>query len=78
MRLSIFVYSELLGTRVVIGVRQSEVQTYTGRALCGGGCAPHVHARHLYRGRKDEVSLRVSAAAKKRRAVCLAPPRLVG
>jgi len=54
-----FVYVELLGTRVVSGVRQSKFRTYTGRGTLRGWLRTvMLHAVvDLYRGRKDEVSL---------------------
>src|SRR6266404_7536712 len=54
-----FVYVELLGTRIVGGVRQSKFRTYTGRGTLRGWLRTvMLHAVvDLYRGRKDEVSL---------------------
>jgi len=54
-----FVYVELLGTRIVSGVRQSKFRTYTGRGTLRGWLRTvMLHAVvDLYRGRKDEVSL---------------------
>jgi RNA polymerase sigma-70 factor len=54
-----FVYVELLGTRVVSGVRQSKFRTYTGRGTLRGWLRTvMLHAVvDLYRGRKDEISL---------------------
>ena len=54
-----FVYVELLGTRVVDGVRQSKFRTYTGRGTLRGWLRTvMLHAVvDLYRGRKDEISL---------------------
>ncbi|MDX6500799.1 MAG: polymerase sigma-70 factor, subfamily [Blastocatellia bacterium] len=54
-----FVYVELLGTKVVAGVRQSKFRTYTGRGTLRGWLRTvMLHAVvDLYRGRKDEISL---------------------
>src|SRR6266403_2978473 len=54
-----FVYVELLGTKIVSGVRQSKFRTYTGRGTLRGWLRTvMLHAVvDLYRGRKDEVSL---------------------
>jgi RNA polymerase sigma-70 factor len=54
-----FVYVELLGTRIVDGVRQSKFRTYSGRGTLKGWLRTvMLHAVvDLYRGRKDEISL---------------------
>ena len=53
------VYVELLGTRIIGGVRQSKFRTYTGRGTLRGWLRTvMLHAVvDLYRGRKEEISL---------------------
>src|SRR6266478_7735420 len=54
-----FVYVELLGTKIVGGVRQSKFRTYTGRGTLRGWLRTVIlHAVvDLYRGRQSEISL---------------------
>jgi len=53
------VYTELFGTRVVAGVRQSKFKSYTGRGTLRGWLRAVVSNAvvDLYRGRQDEVPL---------------------
>ncbi|MEJ7618180.1 MAG: hypothetical protein WKF30_14725 [Pyrinomonadaceae bacterium] len=41
------VYTELYGTRLVEGVRQSKFTTYMGRGCCAAGCASSCGMRWL-------------------------------